>query len=89
MEKLLFILRAKRKLLNFYDLGVNRQGIPLASLEVRIDEWINLLKGFTFFDQRKITTHVEKFKRCVAEINPEIITINGYTFTDLSLTLSR
>ena len=77
MDQLLFFSRAKEKLLIFYDVGIDRMGTPLIKLQVRIDEWINLLKSFSFFNQRKITNHVEKFKKCVAEVNSEIISING------------
>ena len=77
MEKLLFISRTKKKLLIFYDIGADKMGLPLTNIKVRTDEWINLLKSFSFFDQKKITTHVEKFKKCVAEVNPEIIEIDG------------
>jgi hypothetical protein len=77
MEKLIFISRTKKKLLTFYDLGAEKMGLPLTTIRVRTDEWINLLKSFSFFDQRKITSNVEKFKRCVAEVNPEIIIIDG------------
>lgn len=77
MEKLLFVSRTKKKLLIFYDLGMEKMGLPLSSIQVRTSEWINLLKSFSFFDQEKITSLVEKFKKCVAEVNPEIILING------------
>lgn len=77
MEKLLFISRTKKKLLIFYDVGVENMGLPLKKIKVQTSEWINLLKSFSFFDQEKITSHVEKFKRCVAEVNPDIIIING------------
>lgn len=76
LEKLLFLSRTKKKLLIFYDLGVEKMGLPLTSIKVRTDEWINLLKSFSFFDRQKITSNVEKFKRCVAEVNPEIIVID-------------
>jgi hypothetical protein len=77
MEKLLFLSRTKKKLLIFYDLGLEKMGLPLNSIKVRTNEWINLLKSFSFFDQTKITSLVEKFKKCVAEVNPEIIVIDG------------
>ena len=77
MEKLIFLSRTKKKLLIFYDLGLEKIGLPLESIKVRTNEWINLLKSFSFFDQTKITNLVERFKKCVAEVNPEIIVIDG------------
>lgn len=71
-------MNVKKKLLIFYDLDSEDIGIPLENIEIKIDEWINLLKIFPFFNQNQITYHVEKFKKCVAEINSEIILINGY-----------
>ena len=76
-EKLSFFSRAKQKLLIFYDVGAEMMGTPLESLDVRIEEWINLLKSFSFFETERITPHVEKFKKCVADINQEIIQISG------------
>lgn len=77
-SKLSFFSRAKQKLLIFYDVGAEMMGTPLETLDVRIEEWINLLKSFSFFETDRLTPYVENFKKCVANINQEIIRISGY-----------
>lgn len=75
-----FTIKGKRKVLLFYGLGEGNLGQPLSDLTIKISEWINLLKSFSFFGTENLSKKIEHFKQFVLEENENYLKINGIEF---------
>ena len=75
-----FLIKAKKKVLLFYGLGESNMSYPLTEITVRIAEWINLLKSFSFFGRDNVAYKIEIFKDFVSQQNPNMVEINAAEF---------
>lgn len=54
--------------------------VPLTDISVKISDWMNLLKTFSFFNKKKIVKSIEKFKTHILEETDNVLDINALEF---------
>lgn len=79
-EAIDFFMKGKRKVLLFYGLRENNLGQPLSQIPIKISEWINLLKSFSFFGTENLSRKIENFKQFIIEENEDFLSINAAEF---------
>ena len=79
-EAIDFLMKGKKKILLFFDIGENNMGYPLSKIGIKVSEWINLLKSFSFFGSENLSRKIESFKQFVIEENENFLEISGAEF---------
>lgn len=75
-----FFIAGKQVLLQFYDINQKNMSFPIAGLEIKISDWMKILKCFWFFKNTKQTEKLEEFIKHVLVQNENYLTLNGIDF---------
>lgn len=79
-DSIQFLIKVKKRMLVYYGHEEKQMDIPLTEIHVKINDWIGLLKSFSFFKNENILRSIEKFKLHILEENENILNINALEF---------
>ena len=75
-----FFIAGKQVLLRFFNMNHKNLSQSLLKMDIKISEWMRILKGFWFFDNTKQTEKLEEFVKHVLVQNESFTPINGVQF---------
>lgn len=79
-EALDFFIAGKQVLLRFFDVSHKNLSFPIARLDIRISDWMKILKSFWFFGVNRQTDKLDEFVKHVLNQNENFLTLNGVDF---------
>lgn len=79
-EALDFFIAGKQVLLRFFDISHKNLSFPIAKLDIKISDWMKILKSFWFFGATKQTEKLDEFVKHVLTQNENYLTLNGVDF---------
>jgi len=79
-ETLDFFIAGKQVLLRFFDISHKNLSFPIAKLDIKISDWMKILKSFWFFGANKQTEKLDEFVKHVLTQNENYLTLNGVDF---------